>query len=96
MSDDTPRRKAPQTPAPQVLSKRDIALQAIADYRSELAQKYQADLSDWSTRRQAEIERIRKKLGNPSWTPRTPWALETVGPPPENPLALLYWKYPLP
>jgi hypothetical protein len=90
MSDDTTpsRRKSP--------TKRDLALQAIAAYRSELAAQYEADLAAWSTRRQAEIAQVRKRLNQPGWHPRTPWALENVGQPPKNPLSAPFWSYQLP
>ena len=93
MPDDIKRSKAP---APQSQSKREIAERAIADYRAELVAKYNADLKDWKARRQAEIERIRTKLGRPGWHPATKFALEHVGPPPLNPLTLPFWSFKLP
>ena len=81
---------------PTAPSKREIALQALADYRVELVAKYNADLKDWKVRRQAEIERIRVRLGKPGWHPRTSQALDRVGPPPLNPLTLPFWSFKLP
>lgn len=96
MADATTSRKTPQAPAVPALTKRELALQAINDYRKELAERYAADLKDWKVRRQAEIERIRTKLGRPGWHPATKFALEHVGPPPLNPLALPFWSFKLP
>jgi hypothetical protein len=91
MSDDTSRRKAPQAP-----SRREVALQAIADYRKELAEKYEADLKNWKARRHAEIERVRTKLNRPGWAPNTRLALDKIGEPPVNPLAAPFWQFRLP
>ncbi len=52
--------------------------------RKAAIEKYQRDLTAWKDREREAIEKIRAKLGNPAWCPRS-WHQLGIGTPPENP-----------
>jgi hypothetical protein len=51
--------------------------------RADRVAKYEADLAVWQKREREGVEKIRARLKNPTWRPRS-WHQLDIGPPPEN------------
>ena len=56
--------------------------------RADRVAKYEADLAAWREREREAIEKIRARLKNPTWRPRS-WHVLDIGPPPENPASAI-------
>ena len=95
MPDTSDTRRTKSAPV-SLAAQRAAALAAIGEYRAALLKAYEDDLAAWKTKRSAEIDRIRKRLGKPGWRPVTSFARSAFGEPPTNPLALPFWQFKLP
>ncbi len=56
--------------------------------RADRVARYEADLAAWREREREAIEKIRARLKNPTWRPRS-WHVLDIGPPPENPASAI-------